>query len=102
MSIVTVTETQSYTVDWTKLAKGVARLVEAKLRQDLANWKTDISMKQMLVQDAADSLAVCELLSEGKWKQAEARVRDMDTAPRDYVYDFIAEVAGADFFDLVK
>jgi hypothetical protein len=73
MSIVTVTETQSYTVDWTKLAKGVARLVEAKLRQDLA-----------------------------KWKQAEARVRDMDTAPRDYVYDFIAEVAGADFFDLVK
>jgi hypothetical protein len=102
MSIVTVTETQSYTVDWTKLAKGVARLVEAKLKQDLANWKTDISMKQMFLQDAADGMVVCELLSEGKWKQAEARVRDMDTAARDYVYDFIDEVAGADFFDTVR
>jgi hypothetical protein len=102
MSIVTVTKTQSYTVDWAGLAQGVERLVLEKLKADLANWKKDISMKQMLVQDAADSLAVCELLLEGNWQKAENRIRDMDTAARDHVFDFVAEVAGEDFFKIVQ
>ncbi len=102
MSIVTITETTSYTVDWKSLASQVERLVMDKMRDDLANWHNDLSMRQMLVQDAADSLAVCELLQAGNWSKAEDRIRDMDTAARDYVYDIIAEVAGADFFDIVR
>ena len=102
MSIVTVTETKSYTVDWFNLSKGVEKLVLAKMKRDLKDWKHDIGMKQMFVQDAADALAVCELLSEGKWKKAENRIRDMDTAARDYVFDFVGEVAGEDFFDIVR
>jgi hypothetical protein len=102
MSIVTITETQSYTVDWKILASQVERLVMDKLHDDLANWQNELSVRQMFVQDAADSLAVCELLLEGNWSKAENRIRDMDTAARDYVYDFIAEVAGEDFFKIVR
>ena len=100
MSIVTVTE--SYTVDWFNLSKGVEKLVLAKMKRDLKDWKHDLSMKQMFLQDAADGLAVCELLGEGKWHLAEDRICEMDTAARDYVFDFVGEVAGEDFFDIVK
>jgi len=102
MSIVTITETQSYTVDWKILASQVERLVMDKLHDDLANWQNELSVRQMFVQDAADSLAVCELLQAGNWSKAEDRIRDMDTAARDYVYDFIEQVAGADFFKIVR
>lgn len=101
MSIVTVTETKSYTVDWAAMAAGVERLVLEKMKNDLEHWADSLSMKQMFVQDAADSLAVCELLEEGKWREAESKIWDMDTAARDYVFDFIAEVAGDEFFDIV-
>ena len=100
MSIVTVTETKSYTVDWAALAKGVEKRVMQKLKGDLANWKKDLSMKQMFVQDCADSLAVCEaMLDKQSWSAVEEKLWDMDTAARDCVYEFIAEVAGSDFFD---
>jgi hypothetical protein len=102
MSIVTVTETKSYTVDWATLASEVEQRVMDKLHDDLANWSNDLGMRQMFVQDAADSLAVCELLLEGKWREAENRIRDMDTAARDHVFDFVAEVAGEDFFKIVR
>ena len=102
MSIVTVTETKSYTVDWATLAREVEQRVMDKLHDDLANWSNDLGMRQMFVQDAADSLAVCELLLEGNWSKAENRIRDMDTAARDYVFDFVAEVAGEDFFKIVR
>ena len=101
MTIVTVTET-AYDIDWIELAAGVEKLVVKRLKDDLKQWKGDIGMQQMFVQDAADALAVCELLAEGKWRAAENRIRNMDTAARDYVYDFIEIVAGADFFDCVR
>lgn len=97
-----VTETKSYTVDWAALAAGVEKLVLKKLKADLKDWKHDIGMKQMFLQDAADALVVCELLSEGKWHLAEDRICEMDTAARDYVWDFVEKVAGADFFDIVR
>lgn len=105
MSIVTVdTETKSFDVDWATLAQAVEDRVMNKLHDDLAHWgrAKDLSMRQMFVQDAADSLAVCELLLEGKWKPVEEKLWDMDTAARDCVYDFIAEVAGPDFFKIVR
>ena len=103
MSIVTVTETKSYTVDWVALAAGVERLVLEKMKNDLEHWADSLSMKQMFVQDAADSLAVCEAMQDSEsWSVVEEKLWDMDTAARDYVYDFIAEVAGADFFDIVR
>lgn len=101
MSIVTVTETESYTVDWKRLAGLVEQAVMEKMRDDLANWHNDLSMRQMLVQDAADGLAVCELLLGEDWTRAKQKLRDMDTASRDEVYDMIDAVAGADFFKIL-
>lgn len=102
MSIVKVYETTAFEVDWAALASEVEKRVMAKLQQDLANWSDDLSMREMFVGDAADSMKVCVLLEAGKWREAETKIWDMDTAARDYVYDFIAEVAGADFFDIVR
>ena len=103
MTIVTVTETKSYTVDWAALAAGVEQLVMDKLHDDLANWSNDLSMRQMFVQDCADSLAVCEVMLEKQtWSAVENRLWDMDTAARDCVYDFIEIVAGREFFDCVR
>ena len=56
----------------------------------------------MAVADAADSLQVCEHLLAGDWNKARKRLIDMDTAARDYVFDFIEVVAGPEFFDCVK
>ena len=104
MTIVTVTETKSYTVDWAALAEGVEVRVMQKLTDDLAHWSDEgLSMRQMFVQDCADSLAVCEtMLNKQTWSAVEEKLWDMDTAARDCVYDFIAEVAGVDFFDIVR
>ena len=104
MAIVTVEETRTYTVDWAALAAGVEALVMEKLRNDMEHWAGDehLGMRQMFVQDCADALAVCETMVDKQSFQAvEDKLWEMDTAARDYVYDFIAEVAGADFFDLV-
>jgi hypothetical protein len=94
--------TETVEVDWATLAQEVEQRVMDKLHDDLAHWSNDLSMRQMFVQDAADGLAVCELLVEGSWHKAENRIRDMDTAARDCVYDWIAEVAGEDFFKIVR
>ena len=101
MSIVTVTETKSYTVDWNTLAEAVEKRVMEKLKEDLEHWAEDLGMRSMFLQDAADGIKVCELLLDGKWHKVKEKLWDMDTAARDCVYDFIAEVAGDDFFDIV-
>jgi hypothetical protein len=103
MSIVTVHETTTYTIDWAALAAGVEQLVRAKLAEDLENWKDDLSMRVMFVQDCADGLAVCEtMLEKESWPAVENRLRNMDTAARDCIYEFIEQVAGAEFFDCVR
>jgi hypothetical protein len=88
-------------IDWAELAAQVSTMVIAKMHARLHNWAGELSMCQMFVQDAADGLAVCEILVSGDWHKAQDRLRNMDTAARDCVYDMIHQVAGADFFDLV-
>jgi hypothetical protein len=102
MSILKVYQTTAYEVDWKKLADEVEKLVMAKLDEDLKHWKDDRSMRAMFLCDAGDSLEVCQELAEGSWHKAEKRLWDMDTAARDYVYDFIEQVAGSEFFDAVR
>jgi len=96
MSIVTatVTETVTYHVQWVKLSRAVEKRVTNKLKEDLKHWKNDIGMKSMFVQDAADGLAVCEALEEGKWRDVEQRLWDMDTAARESVYEMIETELG--------
>lgn len=89
-------------IDWSTLAVEVESRVMTHLTQMLESWKDDLSMRQMFMQDTADSLTVCEHLSVGNWQVAESRLFDMDTAARDVVFDFIEEVAGREFFDLVR
>jgi len=96
---VTVTE---YAVDWAALANAVEARVMEKLRNDISYWTEDRSMRQMLVADAADGVAVCELLAAGVWKRVEDRLWNMDTAARDYLYDYIEAETGADFFKQMR
>lgn len=89
-------------IDWAGISREVELRVMQKLQEDLEQWADDIGMRSMFLQDAADGLKVCELLLEGKWKPVEEKLWDMDTAARDYVYDFIGEVAGEEFFKIVR
>jgi hypothetical protein len=89
-------------IDWKTLADEVEDRVMNKLHDDLAHWANDRSMRAMFLRDAADGLAVCELLAKGSWLPVENRLWDMDTAARDCVYEMIEAVAGADFFDIVR
>jgi hypothetical protein len=101
-----VTETKSYTVDWAALAESVEVRVMQKMKDDLAHWSgelCEIGMREMFLRDAADGLAVCEaMLDKEMWSAVENKLRAMDTAARDCVYDMIAAEAGEDFFDIVR
>ena len=97
-----VTKTTAYTVDWAALAAAVELRVMAKLKHDLEHWADDISMKAMFVADCADGMAVCELLEEGKWREAESKIWDMDTAARDYVWEFIEAELGVDEMEFIR
>ena len=102
MALVTVRETKTAVVDWTELALAVERRVMAKLQRDLANWPDDLSMREMLVADAADGMAVCILLEQGKWREAEKKIWNMDTAARDWVWEFIEAELGVDELEFIR
>jgi hypothetical protein len=102
MAMVTMRETKTAIVDWSELALAVERRVMAKLKQDLENWSDDLSMREMFVADAADGMAVCVLLAEGKWREAESKIWHMDTAPRDYVWEFIEAELGVDELEFIR
>ena len=102
MALVTVRETKTAIVDWTELALAVERRVMAKLRQDLENWPDDLSMREMLVADAADGMAICVLLEQGKWREAEKKIWHMDTAARDYIWDFLEAELGVDELEFIR
>jgi hypothetical protein len=102
MTVVKTVQTVSYEIDWAALCAGVEALVMAKLKEDLENWKDDLSMRAMFVSDAGASLDVCVALAEGDWPKAEKQLWSMDTAARDYVYDFIEQTAGEEFFTAVN
>lgn len=100
--IVTVYQTTAYDIHWTELSRAVELRVMQKLQADLDDWADDLGMRSMFLHDAADGLKVCELLLEGKWQPVEAHLWSMDTAARDYLYDFIGEIAGEEFFKIVR
>lgn len=89
-------------VDWEGVADAVEVLVLKKLGKDMEDWAEDRGMRAMFLGDAGDGLAVCELIAEGKWNKVYDRLWKMDTAAREHVYDFIEQVAGADFFKLMQ
>jgi len=95
-------ETKTAIVDWTELALAVERRVMAKLRQDLENWPDDLSMREMLIADAADGMAICVLLEQGRWREAEKKIWHMDTAARDYIWDFLEAELGVDELEFIR
>jgi hypothetical protein len=102
MALVTMRETKTAIVDWSELALAVEQRVMAKLQQDLLNWSDDLSMREMFVADCADGMAVCVLLEQGKWREAESKIWHMDTAARDYVWEFIEAELGVDELEFIR
>lgn len=100
---VTVTEkvVKIVTVDWAALAAAVKAEILTKLTNDMDLWKNDVSMLSVVLRDAADGLNVCSLLNEKEWKRVEGRLWEMDTAPREYVYDWIEKHSCENLFRLL-
>jgi hypothetical protein len=105
MAIVTVNEptlTRTVSIDWKELALQVEKRVIAKMWADIERWEDDRSMRAMLLVDAGDGLDVCVHIAEGNWSKAEQKLWHMDTAARDYIYEFIEAVAGQDFVEIAR
>jgi hypothetical protein len=90
------------TINWILLADTVEQKVMSKLKEDLANWADDRGMRSMFLADASDGLEVCDLLAKGDWQKVENRLYNMDTAARDYLYEWIKQAAGEGFFAMVR
>jgi hypothetical protein len=102
MALMTVRETKTAIVDWAALAAAVERRVMEKLKFDLEHWADDLSMREMFVADCADGMAVCVLLEQGKWREAEKKIWDMDTAARDYIWEFLEAELGVDELEFIR
>lgn len=102
MAIVEAYQTTAYKIDWETLASKVEKLVMDKLASDLESWPDDRGMRAMFLGDASDGVEVAELLALGSWPAVDTRLWQMDTAARDHVYDFIEQVAGPEFFAIVR
>ncbi len=89
-------------IDWNGIANEVELLVMSKLKDDLESWAEDRGMRAMFLCDAGDGLGICEALAEGNWSKVDKKLWEMDTAARDYLYHFIEQVAGKDFFKIVN
>lgn len=89
-------------INWKGIADAVEALVMAKLEHDLEHWAEDRGMRAMFLCDAGNGVDVAACLAEGDWIKTEKKLWEMDTAARDYVYDYIEQVAGKEFFDLVR
>ena len=90
------------TVDWAALSQAVELRVMRKLQEDLEHWADDVGMRSMFLGDASDGLKVCELLLEGKWQLVEKKLWDMDTAARDYLWDFLEAELGVDELEIIR
>lgn len=90
------------TVDWAALSQAVELRVMQKLKEDLEHWADDLGMRSMFLGDASDGLKVCELLLEGKWQAVEKKLWDMDTAARDYLWDFLEAELGVDELEIIR
>ena len=94
----TVVKTE-FDVDWYQLGLAVESAVMAKMSKGLKTWADEIDMRAMTVSDAADGLRVAEELAYGRVKEAQNQLRNMDTAPREDVYDMIERIAGEKFIE---
>lgn len=90
------------TVDWAALSAAIELRVMQKLKEDLEHWADDLGMRSMFLGDASDGLKVCELLLEGKWQAVEKKLWDMDTAARDYLWDFLEAELGVDELEIIR
>lgn len=90
------------TVDWAALSQAVELRVMQKLQEDLKHWADDVGMRSMFLGDASDGLKVCELLLEGNWQLVEKKLWDMDTAARDYLWDFLEAELGVDELEIIR
>ena len=86
------------TMDMINLANTVMPQVVERLQEDLSHYAGELSMTQMVVQDAADQLLVLELLSDGDSAAALDKFNLMDTAPREDLYVLLMEAGGAELF----
>ena len=99
--VITETVVKVVKVDWIALAEAVKGEIMAKLKNDLVIWKDDASMLSMVLMDASSGLGVVALLAEGNWKGAEQHLYDMDTAPREYVYDWVEKHSCVNLFQVL-
>ncbi len=90
------------TVDWAALSAAIELRVMQKLKEDLKHWADDVGMRSMFLGDASDGLKVCELLLEGNWQAVEKKLWDMDTAARDYLWDFLEAEIGVDELEFIR
>jgi hypothetical protein len=90
------------TVDWAALSAAIELRVMDKLQEDLKHWADDVGMRSMFLGDACDGLKVCELLLEGNWQTVEKKLWDMDTAARDYLWDFLEAELGVDELEIIR
>jgi hypothetical protein len=90
------------TVDWAALSAAIELRVMEKLQEDLKHWADDVGMRSMFLGDASDGLKVCELLLEGNWQTVEKKLWDMDTAARDYLWDFLEAELGVDELEIIR
>ena len=86
------------TLDMINLANSVMPQVMQRLNEELENYAGDLSMLQMVTQDAADQLLVLELLSDGDRTAALDKINSMDTEPREEVYHMLADAGAVAIF----
>jgi hypothetical protein len=96
------TEVLDVEINWKGLADEVDALVIEYMKEMMDRWRDDVEMRIMFLADTQDGLEVCKLLAMGSWWKAERKLRNMDTAARDIMYDIIEQVAGKEFFDHVR
>jgi hypothetical protein len=99
--VITETVVKVVKVDWDALAKAVKNEVMTKLKNDLVMWEDDASMLSMVLMDASSGIDAAVLLADGDWKGAEQHLYDMDTAPREYVYDWIEKHSCVNLFQVL-
>ena len=86
------------TLEMINLANSVMPTVMQRLEQELKYYAGDLSMLQMVTQDAADQLLVLELLSDGDRTAALDKINSMDTEPREEVYHMLTEAGAVAIF----
>jgi len=99
--VVTEKVVKVITVDWKSLGNAVKQEVIDKLNDDLLEWQRDPRMLSMFLNDAADGMNVAVHLSGGDWRGAENKLRDMDTASREYAWEWVEKHSCKNIFNIL-